>query len=245
MTLQLKPYLALLVALVACTDTEPPSVAETAPRIAFTDVTEAAGLGGFRHHNGGFGQAWAPEIVGGGGGFIDYDGDGWLDILLMGGGHWDDPADPGYRALWLYRNNGDGTFADQTEAAGLADVVAYTIGLAVADYDNDGDQDFVLMNLGENMLFRTHGGVFTVVATPAAPLPEECHLVVRGDEIAGRVTSIAQSPTLGCAIGLAYVAVDQATPGDRFTIKGDGGDMVEAVVTPLPFYDPKGERQKL
>ena len=143
------------------------SVEREQRRVVFTDVTEAAGLGAFRHENGAVGNKWYPEMMGSGGGFIDYDGDGWLDILLMGGGHWDDPADPGYRALWLYRNNGDGTFADQTEAAGLADVVAYTIGLAVADYDNDGDQDFVLMNLGENMLFRNDGGVFTEVGTQA------------------------------------------------------------------------------
>ena len=143
------------------------SVERQQRRVVFTDVTEAAGLGAFRHENGAVGRKWYPEMMGSGGGFIDYDGDGWLDILLMGGGHWDDPADPGYRALWLYRNNGDGTFADQTEAAGLADVAAYTIGLAVADYDNDGDQDFVLMNLGENMLFRNHGGVFTEVGTQA------------------------------------------------------------------------------
>ena len=67
---------------------------------------------------------------------------------------------PGYRALWLFRNNADGTFSDQTESSGLADIAAYTIGLAAADYDNDGDEDFVLTNLGRNMLFRNDGGVF-------------------------------------------------------------------------------------
>src|SRR5690606_1752220 len=57
-----------------------------APSHPFTDVTQEAGLGAFRHVNGGFGQSWTPEIVGAGGGFIDYDGDGWLDIILVGGG---------------------------------------------------------------------------------------------------------------------------------------------------------------
>ncbi len=143
------------------------SVEHQGPTVVFTDVTEAAGLGAFRHENGAVGKKWYPEMMGAGGGFIDYDGDGWLDILLMGGGHWNGPADPGYRALWLYRNNGDGTFSDRTEEARLADVVAYTIGFAAADYDNDGDQDFVLMNLDQNMLFRNEGGVFTEVGKQA------------------------------------------------------------------------------
>ncbi|MCH8960246.1 MAG: CRTAC1 family protein [Bacteroidetes bacterium] len=143
------------------------SVEHEGQTVVFTDVTEAAGLGAFRHENGAVGKKWYPEMMGSGGGFIDYDGDGWLDVLLMGGGHWNGPADPGYRALWLYRNNGDGTFSDRTEEARLADVVAYTIGFAAADYDNDGDQDFVLMNLDENMLFRNEGGVFTEVGKQA------------------------------------------------------------------------------
>ena len=112
----------------------------------------------------------------------------------------------------------------------------------------DGEKPWFVGGRGIDIQMQRGQGrqlVGFTLADPAAPVPEECHLVVRGDEIAGRVTSIARSPTLGCAIGLAYVAADQATPGDRFAIKGDGGDMVEAVVTQLPFYDPKGERQKL
>ena len=166
-TLKLKPYLALLVALAACTDVEPPSAAETAPRIAFIEVTEAVGLGGFRHHNGGFGQAWAPEIVGGGGGFIDYDGDGWLDILLVGGGAFQGRGGASIPALWLYRNNGDGSFALTSEDAGLGNVRAYGLGLAAADYDNDGDEDFLLTTLYEDLLFRNEGGVFTEVGKEA------------------------------------------------------------------------------
>ena len=79
----------------------------------------------------------------------------------------------------------------------------------------------------------------------AAPLPEECHLVVRNGEITGRVTSAAFSPALDKAIGLAYVAPDQAEPGARFTVKVDGGRLVEAEVVPLPFYDPDNARQEL
>ncbi|MDH3700705.1 MAG: 2Fe-2S iron-sulfur cluster-binding protein [Alphaproteobacteria bacterium] len=80
---------------------------------------------------------------------------------------------------------------------------------------------------------------------PAATqiLPEECHLVVRGQEIIGRVTSIARSITLGHPIGLAYVAPDQAEPGVEFTIKGPGGRLIRATVSALPFYDPQNRRQ--
>jgi len=74
-------------------------------------------------------------------------------------------------------------------------------------------------------------------------LPEECHLVIRGEEIAGRVTSIARSPTLGRPIGLAYVAPDQATPGHTFAIKAHGGRYLEATVAALPFHDPDNNRQ--
>jgi sarcosine oxidase subunit alpha len=77
------------------------------------------------------------------------------------------------------------------------------------------------------------------------PVPKECHLVIRGKEITGRVTSIADSPTLERIIGLAYVAPDQAEPGRTFEIKVDGGRMVQATVVKLPFYDPESKRQEL
>ena len=83
------------------------------------------------------------------------------------------------------------------------------------------------------------------VLDDAAPLPEECHLTVRGDEITGRVTSIARSAALGQVIGLAYVAPDQAEPGSRFEIKLGDASLVGATVAPLPFYDPENARQDL
>ncbi len=75
--------------------------------------------------------------------------------------------------------------------------------------------------------------------------PKECHLVIRAGSITGRVTSIAQSPTLNKVIGLAYVAPDQAEPGTEIDIKIDDGEMVQAVVVKLPFYDPDGARQEM
>jgi len=79
----------------------------------------------------------------------------------------------------------------------------------------------------------------------SGPLPKECHLVVEKGEIAGRVTSIALSPTLGRAIGLAMLTPSLAEPQTRITIRGDGGEMIPAVVVPTPFYDARNERQRL
>ena len=132
--------------------------------VQFTDVAAEAGLGDFVHITGAVGDKWYPEPMGSGGGFIDYDGDGWEDILLASGGNWtEDPP----QGLWLYRNNTDGTFTDVTAEAGLAAINAYTIGINVADYDNDGDDDFFLSNLRTNMLFQNNNGVFAEVGEEA------------------------------------------------------------------------------
>ncbi len=140
--------------------------------IAFTEVTDEAGLGAFRHITGAFGDKWFPETMGAGGGFLDYDGDGWLDVVLVGGGTWPGRPDEPVPALHLYRNNGDGTFTRRTQEAGLAGTTAYGFGLAMADYDNDADQDIFLTTLFENRLFRNDTGVFTEISL-AAGLAEE------------------------------------------------------------------------
>ena len=84
----------------------------------------------------------------------------------------------------------------------------------------------------------------------SAPAPRESDLVVRDDEIVGRVTSVAQSAALGRVIGLAYVAPDQAEPGQTFIIRvhsrvGGGGTFVLATVVPTPFLDPSNRRQDM
>jgi sarcosine oxidase, subunit alpha len=83
------------------------------------------------------------------------------------------------------------------------------------------------------------------IADPASPMPEECHLTLRGAEITGRVTSVVRSPTLERVIGLAYVAPEQAEPGSHFDIKVASGRVIKGSVVPIPFYDPENKRQEM
>src|SRR5215472_3944877 len=84
--------------------------------IHFTDITQSAGIR-FTHNNGAFGAKYLPETMGPGCAFIDYDNDGYPDILLVNGENW--PGHPGPQStLKLYHNNGNGTFTDVTVRAG-------------------------------------------------------------------------------------------------------------------------------
>ena len=124
------------------------------PGFRFVDVTSTAGIK-FEHNSGAFGGKFLPETLGSGCAFLDYDRDGWQDILLINGMDW-----PGHKqrhsTLRLYRNNRNGTFTDMTAAAGL-DVEMYGMGVAVADYDNDGFPDILVTCVGQNRLFHNTG----------------------------------------------------------------------------------------
>jgi sarcosine oxidase subunit alpha len=85
---------------------------------------------------------------------------------------------------------------------------------------------------------------FELDAELFGPPPQECHLVIDGDDIGGRVTSICHSEALGRHVGLAMVAPHLAAPGTRLAIRRSGGTEVAATVCPTPFYDPQGLRQK-
>jgi len=104
------------------------------------EVTRAAGID-FRHNSGAFGRKYLPETLGAGCAFLDYDNDGWQDILLVNGRDW-----PGHRrrrtTLRLYRNNRNGTFTDVGTTAGVAfneaGVARAGMGVDAADYDGSG-----------------------------------------------------------------------------------------------------------
>ena len=137
--------------------------APTSPTAGFglVDVTLQAGIQ-FHHNSGAYGGKLLPETLGSGCAFLDYDGDGWQDIILINGMDW-----PGHKrqrtTLRLYRNNRNGTFSDVTRKAGL-DVEVYGMGVAVGDYNNDGFSDILVTSVGQNRLFRNTGkGTFLEV----------------------------------------------------------------------------------
>lgn len=85
---------------------------------------------------------------------------------------------------------------------------------------------------------------FTLPVGYSGTAPQECHLIIERGDIAGRITSIAFSPNLGCYIGLAFVQPEMAEEGRSFAIRLSDGSMVTATVAKLPFYDPQDLRQK-
>lgn len=134
---------------------------QTSTGFRFTDVTTSAGLN-FKHNNGAYGGKFLPETLGSGCAFLDYDADGWQDILLVNSLDW--PGHTRQRStLKLYHNNRNGTFTDVTRAAGL-DVEMYGMGVAVGDYNNDGFPDILITCVGQNRLFKnTSKGTFVDV----------------------------------------------------------------------------------
>jgi hypothetical protein len=105
--------------------------------------------------------------MGAGGLFFDYNNDGHLDIYLVNSGSIVNPQVNASASNALYRNNGDGTFTDVTPSAGVKGR-GYGMGCVAADYDNDGNTDLYITNLGENQLYRNNGdGTFTDVTEAA------------------------------------------------------------------------------
>lgn len=126
----------------------------------FDNVAAAAGLD-FVHVNGASPDRHLYEIMSGGGLFLDYDVDGWVDIFLVDGGSLIDPALAARARHRLYRNRGNGVFADVTAAAGLGaplTVNSYGMGACSGDIDNDGWPDLFVTSVGANTLYRNAGG---------------------------------------------------------------------------------------
>ncbi len=137
-----------------------------AQAVTFKDITAQAGIR-FTHNNGAFGKKWLPETMGPGCAFIDYDNDGYQDILLVNGNDFSGHPHSGATTLKLYHNNHDGTFTDVTKRAGLA-IPVFGFGVAIGDYDNDGFDDIFITALGQSHLFRNSGnGTFTDVTKSA------------------------------------------------------------------------------
>src|SRR5579872_1123850 len=140
----------------------------------FIDSTSGSRIH-FRNQASHTSHKYLPETMTGGVALFDYNGDGLLDIYFINGaaiqdpmpsGRMPDKSDPKY---WnrLYRNNGNGSFTDVTETAGVRGA-GYGMGVAVGDYDNDGRPDLYVTNLGKNTLYHNNGnGTFTDVTDAA------------------------------------------------------------------------------
>ena len=148
-------------------DIQPSAAPATVPSIQFTDVTSEDGIK-FVQRGGATGEKMLPESGGSGCAFFDYDQDGDADLLLVSGRSWpwdEQPPGPQPSTLALYRNDG-GKFTDVTAEAGLtADF--YGQGVAVGDYDADGDDDLFITAVGNNHLYRNDNGKFTDVTAEA------------------------------------------------------------------------------
>ena len=135
--------------------------------IRFVDVAKQAGI----NHKTTFGDErrnrYLLETTGCGIAFVDYDGDGWLDIFQVNGTRLDGPPTDDAPTNRLYRNKGDGTFEDVSDRAGIRKT-GWGQSVCVGDFDNDGDDDIFVAYFGENVLYRNEGnGTFTEVAQKA------------------------------------------------------------------------------
>ena len=178
-----QPCILLLLALLANAAAQPDAARGEE---AFVDVSKTTGLN-VRHVNGARGAKLLPETINGGAGWLDYDGDGHLDLYLVQG-HGDStrayaPGDTGNR---LFRNTGKGRFVDVTDQAGVGDR-NYGSALAVGDIDNDGDTDLYVTNFGRNVLYINNGnGTFsdgTAVSGTGTPFwsSSACFADINGD----------------------------------------------------------------
>ncbi|HVU48414.1 MAG TPA: CRTAC1 family protein [Terracidiphilus sp.] len=133
----------------------------------FIDVPPSESGIVWKHENAMSPSRYLPEALGPGCAFLDYDNDGWMDIFLVNSGPCDfwKPSAPVRNAL--YHNNRDGTFTDVTEKAGVGGAY-FGMGVAVADYDNDGWPDIFVTAYGKCILYKNnHDGTFTDVTDRA------------------------------------------------------------------------------
>lgn len=143
---------------------------EEALSLRFVDLAHSAGIDKFHDISGGPNKNYILESKGGGVAVFDYNQDGWLDIFMISGATFEELENPQAshpHRNKLFRNNGDGTFTDVTEAAGLG-AWGWGMGAAAADYDNDGCTDFYVTYYGKNVLYHNNcDGTFTDVTEKA------------------------------------------------------------------------------
>lgn len=196
----------------------------------FVDVALESGID-FVHSNGADGKYQAPEILGSGAAWLDYDLDGDLDLYLVSAGR-----DPERARNRLFENRGDGTFLDVTERSGAGNA-GFGVGCAVGDYDLDGDPDLYIANFGPNALYRNEGdGTFrdvTTVARVADPRWSTAAIfedIDRDGDLDLFVANYMQHPTYSpreCPDALGrpeYCGPNGHFPPDRDTLYQNQGD---------------------
>ncbi len=135
--------------------------------MAFAEVSATQTGISWVHENGMSPERYLPETCGSGGAFLDFDGDGWIDIYLVNSGPSDFFTPPKPIRNALYKNNRDGTFTDVTERAGVTGGT-FGMGVAVGDYDNDGFPDMFVTAYGRCTLYHNNGdGTFSDVTEKA------------------------------------------------------------------------------
>ncbi|MCZ6676542.1 MAG: CRTAC1 family protein [Candidatus Poribacteria bacterium] len=159
-------YVSFILPLCASLLSAKPIAAQISNVVTFKDVTAAAGIQ-FSHSHGPR-SSLLPEDIGSGAAFADYDNDDDLDLYVVNNpGPLNAKVTQASPGNVLYRNNGDGTFADVTAMAGVGDR-GFGMGCVFGDYDNDGDLDLYVTNFGPNVLYRNNAdGTFTDVTAKA------------------------------------------------------------------------------
>jgi hypothetical protein len=144
------------------------AAADQASPVTFSELSPKASGITWVHDSGRSPDRYLPETCGAGCAFFDYDNDGWMDAFLVNSGKSDffSPASPPKNAL--YRNNGNGTFSDVTDKAGVGGGQFFGMGASAGDYDGDGWQDLLVTAYGRNVLYRNNGnGTFSDVTEKA------------------------------------------------------------------------------
>jgi hypothetical protein len=134
--------------------------------VTFESVAAAAGLT-MTHVNGASPDKYLVETMGSGAAFLDFDDDGWVDLFFVDGGSLADATVASRARHRLFRNQGNGTFRDVTDASGIRHR-AYGMGVCAGDVDGDGRVDLYITNDGPNALYRNAGqGVFADITRAA------------------------------------------------------------------------------
>jgi enediyne biosynthesis protein E4 len=156
---------SILILVILLSGISTPTLRAQSLPVRFTDITKQAGIT-FRHVASPE-KKYLVESMSGGVAMFDYDNDGWMDIYFVNSLSVDLAKSGGKSKSILYHNNGDGTFTDVTDKAGIGDV-GWGMGAAVGDYNNDGFDDLYVTCLNGNHLYKNNGdGTFTDVTKTA------------------------------------------------------------------------------